>query len=400
LRRAGWLINCTSETQSQQQIETGALQARVGGFDMTDEALRHDCALQLSEGLAAGRFSRRQFTLGMAMLGLAAPSAASAQRPTEIVVVNFGGDAIRATNQAYVEPFQRETPGVRVRVDGSGPTSGRMRAIVESGRISWDIVDRNFHGSLELGPLGLLEEIDYTIVDRTKVIDGYAGRWGIGSYTYANVLTYDTRAFGGRVPTTWADFWNIREFPGKRTLRRHIDGVLEAALLADGVPADQIYPIDVNRAFEKLREIKEHTIFWGNHTESYQLLRDREVTMGCLASSRAIPLVRDTRGAVAFTYNQASFFVSGWAVLKGAPAGRRAFEFIASTQDPRRQIEFQRLLGLGPANPAANAIMPADLVEQNPSNPANLARMVRADNAWYAEHSSETLRRFLDEVIA
>jgi putative spermidine/putrescine transport system substrate-binding protein len=365
---------------------------------LIDPDLRDDCANQLEDQLRQGRITRRQFAACLAMLGLG-PAAANAQGSTEVVLANFGGDAIRATNAAYVEPFQRANPGVRIRQDGSGPSSGRIKAIVESGRISWDVADRNFHGSLELGPQGLLEEMDYSIVDRNAVIPGYAGRWGLGSYTYANVMAWDSRAFGGRQPRNWADFWNLREFRGKRTLKRHIDGVLEAALLADGVAPDQMYPIDVRRAFEKIKEIKEHTIFWGSHTESYQLLRDREVTMGFLASSRAIPLKRDTNGRIDYTYNQATFFVSGYVVLKGAPAGRRAFEFIASTQDPRRQIEFQRALGLGPINPAANAIMPPDLVEQNPSNPANLARMVMADNEWYATQSADVVRRFYDEVL-
>ncbi len=356
---------------------------------MHDDRNRDDCALQLHEQHAAGRISRREL-----MLGLGAADA------REIVVANFGGEATKAMTQAYFDPFVKQTPGATVRVDGSGPTSGKVKAIVSSGTISWDIVERNFHGSLELGPLGLLEEMDYSIVDAKKMLPGYAGKWGIGSYTYANLLAWDTKAFGGRAPTGWADFWNVKDFPGKRTFRKYIDGVLEAALQADGVPPDQIYPIDVDRAFKKLRELKEHIIFWNTHAESAQLLRDGEVTMGCLASSRAIPLKRDTKGRIDFTYNQASFFVSGWAVLKGAPTGRLAFELIASTQDPKRQIEFLRLVGNGPVNPAANDIMPAELVEMNPSSPQNLARMVKADNAWYATHSADVIKRFFDEVLA
>lgn len=368
---------------------------------MEDDRLRHEHAVDLCERFNRRSIGRREFSIGLAALGfgVATMQKASAQT-TEIVVVNFGGDAIWATNEAYVEPYIAANPDVTVRVDGSGPSSGRIRAIVESNVISWDVIARNYHSSLELGPLGYLEEMDYSIVDRSKVLPGYAGRWGVGAFTYANVLAWDTQAFEGRAPSTWADFWNIGEFPGRRSLRRHIDGTLEAALLADGVPIDEIYPIDVDRAFAKLNEIKQHTIFWGSHTESYQLLRDGEVTMGCLTSSRATPLKRDTEGRIDFTYNEASFFVSGWAVLKGAPSGRKAFEFIASTQEPERQIAFQRALGNGPVNPAANEIMPEDLAAENPSSPENLALMVAANNEWYAENGASVLQRFYDEVLA
>ncbi|GAA4327855.1 ABC transporter substrate-binding protein [Pigmentiphaga soli] len=347
---------------------------------------------------------RRQFAARMAALGAGAAGLGSLRLAraagSDIVLANFGGDALRATNSCYVEPFQKANPGVKVRIDGSGPTSGKVKAIVESGRISWDVVDRNFHGSLELGPQGLLEEMDYSIVDGSKVLPGYAGKWGLGSYTYANVLTWNTKAFGGRAPRTWADFWNVKDFPGKRTMRKHTDGVLEAALLADGVPKDKLYPLDLPRAFKKLRELKDHLIFWNSHTESYQLLRDREVTMGCLASSRAVPLKRDTKGEIDYTFNEGSFFVSGWAVLKGAPSGKKVFEFIASTQDPQRQVEFFKQMGCGPINPAANAMIPADLQETNPSNPKHLAVMVAADNDWYAKNSADALKRFFDEVLA
>lgn len=370
---------------------------------MNDQEQRRDCAQQLCDQLAEGRISRRRFVQMMGFLGFAVvasrimPAEAAG---TEIVVANFGGDAIKATMACYGEPFMKANPGVTVKVDGSGPTSGRTKAIVQSGKITWDLVDRNFHGSLELGPQGLLEEIDYTIVDASKVLPGYAGKWGVGSYTYANVMSYDTRRLKEKAPTTWADFWNVKDFPGKRTMRKHIDGVIEAALMADGVPMDKVYPIDVKRAFDKIKQIKEHTIFWNSHSESYALLRDGEVSMGILASSRAAPLKRDTRGAVPYTFNQATFFVSGWAVLKGAPSGKKAMEFIAAASDPKMQVQFLRMMGNGPINPAANDLIPPDLAEMNPSHPKNLAVMLKANNEWYAEHSSAVLQRFYDEVVA
>jgi putative spermidine/putrescine transport system substrate-binding protein len=86
-------------------------------------------------------------------------------------------------------------------------------------------------------------------------------------------------------------------------------------------------------------------------------------------------------------------------VLKGTSVRKDAFELIASTQDPSRQIEFLRLVGNGPVNPAANEIMPAELADLNPSNPKNLAVMVKADNEWYAKQSAPTLKRFFDEVL-
>ncbi|MGE0802824.1 MAG: extracellular solute-binding protein [Lautropia sp.] len=347
------------------------------------------------------RASRRDFISLAGAAGLGGlPGIASAQE-VEIVLANFGGEALKSTNEVYAAAFNKMGTGARVRVDGGGPTSGKIKAIVESRRISWDMVDRNFHGSLELGPQGFLEAVDYTIVDANKVLPGYAGKWGVGSYTYANVLAWNNKAFrNGRAPKTWADFWNVKEFPGKRSMRKYIDGVVEAALMADGVPADALYPLDLPRAFKKLRELKRDLIFWGNHAEARQLLRDREVTMACVAHSSAFELKNETRGEIDFTFDQGTLFVSGWAVLKGSPAGRKNWEFLASTQDPQRQVEMLRRLSWGPINPAANALIPPELQAVNPSNPKHLAVMAKADNAWYAQNSAEALKRFFDEVVA
>lgn len=345
--------------------------------------------------------SRRDLLSLAAAAGVGGVPGIARANDVEIVLANFGGLSLKSTNEVYVAAFNQMGKGAKVRVDGSGPTAGKIKAIVQSGRISWDIVDVNFHRSLELGPQNMLEEVDYNIVDPKKILPGFAGKWAAASYTYANVLTWNTKAFpAGRAPRTWADFWNVKDFPGKRTMRKYLDGVVEAALMADGVPHDKLYPLDLPRAFRKLRELKDHLIFWNNHAESRQLLRDREVTMGCLAHSNAVDVKRETRGEIDFTFNQGTMFVCAWSVLKGSAAGKKNWEFIATTQDPARQVEMLRRLNWGPVNPAANALITPELQLVNPSNPRNQSLMAQADNDWYAKNGAEALKRFFDEVVA
>ncbi|HEX2885900.1 extracellular solute-binding protein [Vineibacter terrae] len=362
-----------------------------------------DDILEFQRATNGQRVSRRAFTAGLASLGLAPMTAtltpASARDP-DLVLANWGGDSIKAMEGAYVQPFLAANPGEGVKMDSSGPTNGKIKAMVEAKRVIWDLCDRAFQSSLELGPAGLLEEVDYGIVDKSKTLPGFAGRWGVANYSFANVLTYQTKAFGGRTPTTWADFWNLKEFPGNRTLRRHIDSTLEAALLADGVPTDKLYPIDVKRAFAKVREIKDRVTFWSSHADSYKLLRDNEVTMGCLAHTRAVLLRRDTDGAVDFTFNQGVFWVSNWIVPKGNPGGKRVWKLIAATLEPAAQIEMLRRMGNGPVNPAALPLIPPDLAAINPSSPDNLKRMVVADSEWYAKNSASVLNQFIDTVLS
>ncbi len=373
---------------------------------MDDAAISfaEDQVAMLKEMTHGRRIRRRRFLAAVAALGVPASAftltpVASAQS-REIVLVNWGGDAVGAFREAFVEPWTRAGNPQRVPIDGAGPSSARIKAMVESRRVTWDVCDRNLPASIELGQQNLLEEIDYSIVDRGKVRPEHAGRWGVGNYIFSFVLAWDTTAFGGRSPSSWADVWNLREFPGRRILRRHIDGQLEAALLADGVPPDRIYPIDVRRALNKIREIRQNTVFWGTGAESQQLFRDREVVIGNVFNTRASVIRRETNNRVDYRYEGASSWVGAWIVPRGNPAGRDAFRLIASTQDPQQQVTLYRLLGNGPVNPAAAAMLTPEEARYDPGAPANWRLAIPANAEWYAEHSASVLTQFLEAIAS
>jgi putative spermidine/putrescine transport system substrate-binding protein len=364
------------------------------------QTFQQDCLALLREQVEGRAFNRRAFLSALAILGLSPAlfrlTPAHAQSK-EIVVVNFGGDAVPAMTKAWADPFNK-TSAVKAVVDGSGPSSAKMKAMVESGKVTWDVVDRNLIAGLELGRQNLLEKIDYSIVDKSKVRPGHAGEWAIGSYIYANVLAYQTDAFGGRTPKSWKDFYNLTEFPGKRTMRKHIDGQLETALLADGVPPDKLYPIDVKRALDKIKSIKKDVFFWSTGAESQQLFRDKEVVMGSVWNTRAQVAKRESNNKVDFTFNEGSAWVGAWLVPKGNPAGKDAFRFIASTQDPAGQVVLFEALGNGPVNPAAAASVPANLKPLDPGSPENYKMQIPADSEWYAANSATVLNQYLEAI--
>ena len=364
------------------------------------QTFQEDCVELLRERTEGRTVNRRAFLSTLAALGVSpalfrlTPAHAQAR---EIVVVNFGGDAVPAMQKAWADPFNK-TSRIKAVIDGAVPTSAKMKAMVESGKVTWSVVDRNLIAALELGRQNLLEKIDYSIVDKSKVRPEHAGEWGVGSYIYSNVLAYQVDAFGGRVPKTWADFYNLKDFPGKRTMRKHIDGQLETALLADGVAPDKLYPIDVKRALDKIKSIKKDVIFWATGAESQQLFRDREVVMGSVFNTRAMVARRESAGKVDFHFNQASAWVGAWLAPKGNPAGADGFRFMASTQEPNGQVELFKMLGNGPVNPAAAAMVPADMKALDPGSPENYKLQIPADPEWYATNSATVLNQYLEAI--
>lgn len=355
----------------------------------------------MAEEIAAGRLSRREVLagMGMASLALAAGTGSAAAQAKEIVLANYGGDAATSMKESFADPFTKDT-GIPVVIDGSGPTLGKIRAMVQSGHVTWDVCDSSPGDSFILGRAGELEEIDYSIVDKTKMLPGFDMPYCAGISAYSFVLAYDRDAVGATPPETWADFWDVEKYPGKRGLWHDMTGVLEAALMADGVSRDALYPLDVDRAFKKIEEIKEHTIFWSSGSNSQQLLRDGEVVMAQIWSTRARILSDETQDRLSWTWNDGLLLAGVFSVPKNNPAGKDAMRFINSVLEPERQIAFLRTLGSGPSNPAASEIVPPELERINPTSDAARAVQALCNDAWYADNYEKTFERYLELITS
>jgi putative spermidine/putrescine transport system substrate-binding protein len=361
------------------------------------QSFAEDNAEILAQEYRAGRLSRRDVLAALGALGLAAvlPRGALAQARPEVVVVNFGGEAVPAFREAFQVPYVAS--GGKMVIDGSGPSNGKIKTMVQARNVTWDIADSGVAGTGELGPAGLLEEIDYSIVDKTKVDGEFAYKYGVANYMFSIVLAWNSKKIPGT--PNLADFFDVKKYPGRRMLRRNNQAMLELALMADGVPANQLYPLDQERAFKKLATIKDHCLYWNSGAESQSLLRDGECVMGLLWNTRANLLKRDGAG-IDFTYNQGLLQPGLWVVPKGNPAGKEAFRAIASMQAPEGQVKLLASMGNGPANPAAAALVPAALKPINPSDPANVAVQAKISADWYEKFGSAALQRYLDSISA
>ena len=355
--------------------------------------MTHDSKFLTADHFPMDRRSLLMLGIGAAAFGLPSDRALAAAR--EIVVANFGGDALTAYDKAWGEPFRAKYPDITLAFDGSGPSSGKIKAMVESGSVKWDVCDRNLIAAQDLGYKGLLEPIDWSVVDEKKVRPAHKTKWGVGSYLLSFVLAYDKTKFGGRTPKTWADFWNVKDFPGKRMLRKNVEGQLEVALLADGVDPTKLYPLDVNRALEKIRQIKEHAVFWDSGASSQQIMRDGEAVMGNIWSTRASVVRKDTNDRVTYAFDNALLQAAAWIVPKGNHAGKDVWTFIASTQNPQQQVELYKIFGTGPINPAASELVPANLRPWNPGDPSNVPKQINLDPEWYAKNYESVVDKYL-----
>jgi putative spermidine/putrescine transport system substrate-binding protein len=334
------------------------------------------------------------------LVGMVSAAALAGLRPVfgaskDVVVVNWGGLAVDGFKKAWTEPLSKQDD-LSLVIDSSGPSAGKIKAMVQANNVVWDVCDGSVGSSFELGKAGLLEEIDYGIVSKQKVRPEFAYKWSVCNYMFSYVMAVNHAAFNGEGPQTWQDFYDLKKFPGKRTLRGLFEGQLEGALLADGVHPKELYPLDVPRALAKIKSIKDHIIFWKSGAEADDLLRRKEVVAGNFWSNRA-NLLRSELDKLDWNWEGAVLAPAVWIVPKNNPAGRQAaMKFIAVAQEPQGQVELFTIIRMSPANPAAAALIPADLRRHDATQPENVAKQIPLDIKWYGENSAAVQAKYLD----
>ena len=362
-----------------------------------------DCAAILTHRLKTGAIDRRQFAKGVgALLGLPVAMRASLSfaQAQQLVLVNWGGDAMTAYAEAYGKPFEEET-GIPVVMDGTGPTEGAVLAQAQSGTITWDLMDIDPFSAITLGKQDVLEPIDYNVVDRSKFREGFGWEHATSAYFFSYVIAYDSEAFE-TAPTSWADFFDVEKFPGPRTMYKWGVGNWEAAALADGASPENLYPIDLEAAHAKIQAFKDNvSVFWGGGAESQTAMLNGEAVMGLVWSTRAKLIEEDSGGRIKYIWDQGLISPGAFGVMKNNPGGKEnVMKLLAAMQVPERELIMFNLLGQGPANPAADELIPEDLRRHNPVAPDNISKQIALDMEWYAENYTAALDQFLAIISA
>lgn len=338
---------------------------------------------------------RRAFLKCAAAVAAAGPlviTERSIAQTRTLYVNTWGGSWTAAEDAAFFKPFTEQT-GIRVRT--VAPVSyAKLKVQVQSGSYEWDVTSMNQAELLRAERDGLLEPIDWSIVKRDSLFPHAAYASGLAYCALGTNLVYRRDRFPRGGPRTWADFWDVQRFPGNRAMLNHATRVLQFALVADGVPPDRVFPLDVDRAFRKLDQIKPHVkVWWTQGNQSQQLLRDGEVDLMVMWNARASELQQQGH-PVELVWHGATVTTSLWAVARGAPNRQLAWEFLQFAVQARPQAEFSRRLYYGPANPEAFRYLPSEVARQLPTYADNARVAIRADPVWEAEHAAGIQERF------
>ncbi|WP_152227481.1 ABC transporter substrate-binding protein [Pseudomonas sp. SCB32] len=335
-------------------------------------------------------------TLSCALLATAIAGSAQAQSQS-LTVISFGGATKAAQEQAYFKPFEASGAGKIVAGEYNGEMA-KVKAMVDVGKVTWDVVEVESPELLRGCDEGLFEHIDpKAIGDEAQFVPGTLSECGVATYVWSMVMAYNS-AKVAKAPQTWADFWNTTEYPGKRGLRKGAKYTLEIALLADGVKQEDLYKVlgtkeGVDRAFAKLDQLKSNIQWWEAGAQPPQWLTAGDVVMSAAYNGR-IAAAQKEGVKLGIVWPGSLYDPEYWAVVKGTPNKALAEKFIAFASQPQTQKVFSDNIPYGPVNKGTLDLLPADVRNALPTAPANLEGARAVDSAFWVDHGEELEQRF------
>jgi putative spermidine/putrescine transport system substrate-binding protein len=346
----------------------------------------------------------RRLALAAGLAGLAAPYVWSrgARAAGQIVVRTPGGAYEESQRRNVYAPFTKATG---IEVVPVPATIAKLLAMFKSGNVELDVIDAGYDALMTLNRASALAPIAYDKWRHANVADLPAELKTptmIGYYTYATVLGYHREGFaGGQHPASWAEFWDTAKFPGPRMLADMASGQpnLEFALIADGVPFDKLYPIDLDRAFASLGRIRPQIKkFWDTGALSAQMLADKEVVAGSIWNGR-IQAVIDKGAPLAIEWNQNMLQVQGLAVFKDAKNFEGAQLLIDYSFQPEAQLGFARELNYGPVNRKSYDLLPPELANRLPGGPKLKEKGFLQNVEWWDENRAKVNDRWSKWIL-
>ncbi|WP_438282321.1 ABC transporter substrate-binding protein [Pseudomonas alabamensis] len=330
--------------------------------------------------------------LSASLLTLACQAAVAAE---SVNFVSWGGTTQDAQKEAWAMPFTQQT---EIKVVQDGPTDyGKLKAMVESGNVQWDVVDVEADFALRAASEGLLEPLDFTQIKRDKIDPRFVSDHGVGSFFFSFVLGYNEGKLGANKPADWTALFDTKTYPGKRALYKWPSpGVLELALLADGVAPKDLYPLDLDRAFKKLDTIKKDIVWWGGGAQSQQLLASGEASLGQFWNGRVYALQQD--GApVGVSWKQNLVMADFLVIPKGAKNKDAAMKFLANASSAEGQAAFANKTAYAPVNLDSVAKLDKDLAPNLPT--AYAQDQVTLDFAYWAKNGQAIAARWNEWLV-
>jgi putative spermidine/putrescine transport system substrate-binding protein len=312
---------------------------------------------------------------------------AEANGIAELRMTEAGGASGDSIQAGYLEPFQKASGITVVRENPSG--LGKLRAMVEAGAVTSILLELGSPELEQAKALDLVEPLDWDAIGPAPMFEEAKGEYGYGYQYYSTIMAWREDA---KAPQSWPDFWDVANFPGKRALPDYPTYILPMALLADGVPVDELYPLDLDRAFASLEKIKDHVaVWWQAGAQPPQLLQDNEVQYAVSWSGR----VAGQKG-IDYTFKDGQLDLAFFVVPKGADANQKALAngIFYEMSVPENQAIAADVVSYTGNSPELEPLLPKDRIDEFPTTAANKKVQFLSNAKWWFENAEEVETRW------
>lgn len=307
----------------------------------------------------------------------------------DLVIVSNGGTFQEAQSKALFKPFEAKT-GIKVVEDTWDNGIGVLRTKVEAGDSGWDIVIAEAEENKIACDEGLILPLDIDrLGGKDNYVPGTVSKCGIGAATYNHVLAYDKTRVSA--PPTWADFFDLKKYPGKRALRNSPKTSLEIALMGDGVAPADVYktlstPEGVDRAFAKLDTIKPDLVFWSSGGQPMQMLGAGEVVMTTSFNGRVTNAINEEKKPFGIVWDRSLQTTDSWVILKTSPNVDKAYQLLKFAGEPEPQSHLPEVQPFGVTSINAFKLIDPKLIPDLPTAPQNSKDVLQIDDAFWIDN--------------
>jgi len=322
----------------------------------------------------------------------------------DITFVSWGGAYTASQQKAYVDTWSK---GSGVTVENYNGGLGEIKAQVEAGNVTWDVVDVLPDQAITGCDEGLFAKVDQSSFINDLVTPPVSD-CVVPQIFWAYTAFYDKAAFPGKKPKSMKDFFNVKKFPGKRGIHTWANALIEMALIADGVKASKVYdvmstPEGIDRAFAKLDTIKDHVVFWSAGSKPLELVSSGEVVMSLAYNGRIGAAILSEGKNFEYIWDAQVLEQEYLVVIKGSKNVAEAKEFVAHASSAESLALQAKYIPYGPMRPSSIDIIKAgepyfntgvDILPHMPTRPKVLKRSIIADPFWWADNGAEVHERF------
>ena len=313
-----------------------------------------------------------------------------------LTIATFGGAFLEADQRNFGDPFSQET-GAKVTYIATAPaTTAQLIQQEQTGNVVWDLIENTDQGAIILRDGGYLEKWPADVYTHMKLTSNPTDfdEYVLGAGASSFVIACNSKLVA-KCPATAKEFFDVRGFPGSRAIYGDPSWATVLALEADGVPANKVFPMDLNRAFAKLRQIKPSVKVWPTTSaQAQQLLEDGETAISFLAHGRAY-IVKKSNPAIKVSWDGSLYSGGGLMMPKKSPNRDVAIAFVHWYLDhPKNQAGWSQALSYPTPTKQLLKLLPPDVADAMPTAHKSLAR----DAGWLAANN-DTLQKMWQQFI-